>query len=307
MPYYLTPRRLPLPLCLVLTPLVPFSIQADPAVTFSEPMQQVKNAWDKDDLFGFEVDMNYTTVFIDPIEKHIDDTSSGGVSVADIQTDDIYTVTFGVKVFPKSYDINLSYTQSIGISGSETSSDIAADEDVEELGINFRPSENTQFLYSRYRLNSYMNVNQGETVLLIDHSNTTARDTSVSATDQGVDVLTGGDTSTLRVARDHFEFRYYSTESELLGARRFAGLFYEEFTKPWSSGFEVWHETADINNKVAAVYSQSTMKVVGLSFGYEKDNSELLPGFNLKQLSMNIGLLDIGLTDNYSLSSRMED
>ena len=75
----------------------------------------------------------------------------------------------------------------------------------------------------------------------------------------------------------------------------------------WSSGFEVWFESNNINNKVTTVYSQSTMKVLGISAGYEKDISELELGFNLKQLQMNIGLLDIGLTDNYSLSTRMAD
>ena len=75
----------------------------------------------------------------------------------------------------------------------------------------------------------------------------------------------------------------------------------------WSSGFEVWFESNNINNKVTTVYSQSTMKGLGIAAGYEKDISELELGFNLKQLQMNIGLLDIGLTDNYSLSTRMAD
>lgn len=275
---------------------------------FENPVNQVKNAWDNDELLRYKVNMNYTTVFIDPIEMQVDDTSSKGVNVATIKTEDIYTVTLGVSFFPNTYNVNMSFTQSLGIEDSDsTQGNINQKEKVEEFRIDFRPSENTKIIYDRYSLNSYMNVNSGETVLLIDQTNLTARDLSVSGSDQGVSVLTGGDSSTLNIERDHLEFRYFSKNTNLLGARYYTGIFYESFTKPWSSGFEVWFESNNINNKVAAVYSQSTMKVLGISAGYEKDISELEPGFNLKQLQMNIGLLDIGLTDNYSLSTRMAD
>jgi hypothetical protein len=54
------------------------------------------------------------------------------------------------------------------------------------------------------------------------------------------------------------------------GTKFYTGMYYEKFQKPWCSGFEVWFERTNYDNKVAVIYGDSIFANYGLSMGVKK-------------------------------------
>jgi len=270
--------------------------------------QEIKEAYKNDDLISGILDFKYTTIYLNPIEKQVDDTGSG-VKVADIQTDSIGIITAGVIILPKTYRIELTYSQSFkgGAKHSEAAVN-ATDEGVEQIALSLMATDNIEVGYTKYKLNSYMTVFDNEKAILVGTSNTTAKSGNLSDSDTGVHTLYGGENATLAVIKDRFDLKYYFNGKSIFGTKYYTGVYYEKFQKPWCSGFEVWFEVNEgYDHKVAVVYTDSVFTNYGISTGLKKDFKELENGFNLKRLDGSIGLLDIQLTDNYNLSDKMAE
>ena len=274
----------------------------------TKTISEVKEAYKNDNLVSGILDFKYTTIYINPIEKQVDDTGSG-IKVADIQTDSIGIITAGVIFLPQTRRISLTYSQSLqgGAKNSEANTN-SKDEGVEQVALSIMATDNIEIAYTKYKLNSYMTVYDNEKAILVGTSNTTAKTGNLSDTDTGVTVLNGGESATLAVIKDRADIKYYFDGKSLFGTKYYTGIYYEKFQKPWCSGFEVWFDVNQgYDSKVAVVYTDSVFTSYGISTGVKKEFKELSNGFNLKRLDGSLGLLDIQLTDNYNLSDKMAE
>jgi len=271
-------------------------------------IKEVKDAYEKETLVSGIIDFKYTTIYINPIEKQINDTGSG-VEVADIKTDSIGIISAGVIFLPQTRRITLTYSQSIQGGAPDTESTVdSKNEGVEQITLSVMATDNIEIGYTKYKLNSYMTVYDNEKVILVGSTNTTAKSGNLSDTDEGVDILQGGDSATLAVVKDRLDMKYYFDSKSIFGTKYYTGVYYEKFQKPWCSGFEVWFDVDQgYDQKVAVVYSDSLFTSYGISTGVKKEFKDLNDGFNLKRLDGSLGLLDIQLTDNYNLSDKMAE
>jgi len=157
--------------------------------------------------------------------------------------------------------------------------------------------------YSRYIFNTYLTALEGHEVWMVDKTNTTAKTGHMYTTDQGLSYAAPGETLGLTIKSERLELIQFLENKTFAGnPNTYIGLFAERLYKPWEDPTESWEHN---DNPITLVYSQTEFLTYGITAGSQTKDEDLLPGFNIKSIGIDFGLVDIHLTDNYSFDEKL--
>ncbi len=228
-------------------------------------------------------------------------TSGSGKQAGEIVTDPIPSLSFRA---------GLNLTENIGLSFEYKRTIEATDDDSVSIQTGQKKNNASAYnfsltpgdfliKYDKYSFNSSFKALYD--VRYVSRSETeTVNGSTVPSTNPGIQMITTGEIVGASIDSERVELSYFFNKEK----HKYFGLFHSILEKPWSDTQSTW---TNGTNEVAYVYKDAQFTSTGITYGIYKTDKELKSNkLTISNFHIDIGTLDISLTDNYNLTDKLQ-
>ena len=245
-----------------------------------------------DKLADISISTGATNIYVEPIKN------------ATVESDPIVWADFNAKLYLGGFNPTFGYSRSFKGESTEESGEKDVTENASERMLVSIPLDKIgldgwSINYNKYVFNSYLISDPHSTIFMVDSSNTTYKTDTVRDGEQGIKLITNGESASLTIQSERFEIRKTMAKKFAGANTSYLGVFVEQLKKPWVD------PTIGKFGNTTILLSEAKFTSMGLSIGTQRDNTQLPSGLSVKSMGFDFAVMDIDLTDTYKFSDKL--